>query len=196
MAENMSIPFPDKKYHIIYADPAWTFKVYSDKGKGRNAENHYSVSSLEDMKKLPVQNIAREDSILFMWATYPNLLEAVELIKAWGFEYKTVAFTWIKKNKKSDGFFLGLGYWTRANPEICLLATRGKPKRVSKGVRNLLISRIRRHSQKPDETRERIVSLMGDLSRIELFARDSVEGWDVWGNEVPQPKKEAKKEED
>ncbi len=110
----------NKKYNIIYADPAWTFKVYSDKGKGRSAEKHYKISSLEDMKNLNVKDITDENSILFMWATYPNLKQAFELISAWGFEYKTTAFTWVKKNKKADSFFMGLGYWTRANPEICL----------------------------------------------------------------------------
>ena len=178
------IPFPKKKYNIIYSDPAWTFKVYSDKGKGRSAENHYKISSLEDMKKLPVSNIAKDDCILFMWATYPNLKEAFELISSWGFEYKTVAFTWVKKNKKTDSFFFGLGYWTRANPEICLLATKGKPKRVSKSVRNLVISKIRNHSEKPKEIRGYIEKLCGKLPRIELFARDKPKGWDVWGNEV------------
>ena len=173
-----------KKYQIIYADPAWTFKVYSEKGKGRSAEKHYKISSLQEMKDLPVSNISDDDCILFMWATYPNLKEAFELINAWGFEYKTVAFTWVKKNKKSDSFFFGLGYWTRANPEICLLATKGKPKRVSKSVRNLVISKIGKHSEKPVEIRDYIEQLCSKLPRIELFAREKTEGWDVWGNEV------------
>lgn len=177
-------PFPNKKYQVIYADPAWTFKVYSDKGKGRSAENHYTVSSLVEMKKLPVFELADDNCALFMWATYPNLKEAFELMEAWGFTYKTVAFTWAKKNKKTDSFFLGLGYWTRANPEICLLGTKGNPKRVSKSVRNLVISKIGRHSEKPMEVRESIVELMGDVPRIELFARQHIEGWDVWGNEI------------
>ena len=174
----------NKKYNIIYADPAWTFKVYSDKGKGRSAEKHYKISSLEDMKNLNVKDITDENSILFMWATYPNLKQAFELISAWGFEYKTVAFTWVKQNKKANSFFMGLGYWTRANPEICLLATKGKPKRISKSVRNLIISKLQEHSKKPDEIKNRIVGLCGDLPRIELFARTKTEGWDVWGNEV------------
>jgi len=136
------------------------------------------------MKQLPIQNIAANDCILFMWATYPNLKQAFELIEAWGFTYKTVAFTWAKKNKNVDSFFMGLGFWTRANPEICLLATKGNPKRISKSVKNLVISKIREHSRKPDEVREYIVNLMGDLPRIELFARQKVDGWDAWGNEI------------
>ena len=136
------------------------------------------------MKDLLVSNISDDDCILFMWATYPNLKQAFELIDVWGFEYKTVAFTWVKKNKKSDSFFFGLGYWTRANPELCLLATKGKPKRISKSVRNLVISKIGQHSEKPKEIRNYIVELCGDLSRIELFARQKTKGWDVWGDEI------------
>lgn len=179
------IPFPNKKYNIIYADPAWTYRVWSKKGAGRTASAHYTVSSLDEMKELPIQNIYEDDSVLFMWATYPNLKEALELGEAWGFEYKTVAFTWIKRNKKSNGFFVGMGYYTRANAEICLLFTRGKVlPRQSKSVRQICSARIRNHSQKPDEIRGRIVALFGDLPRIELFARQSVPGWDTWGNEV------------
>ncbi len=105
-------------------------------------------------------------------------------MKSWGFEYKTVAFVWIKRNRKSDALFWGTGYWTRANSEICMLATRGNPKRVSASVHQVIISRIEEHSKKPQEARERIVKLMGDVPKIELFARQKVDGWDVWGNEV------------
>ena len=106
-----------------------------------------------------------------------------EVIKAWGFKYKTVAFTWVKENK-SEGYFTGLGYWTRANPEMCLLATKGKPKRISKSVRQLVMDKRREHSRKPDRIRNDIVELCGDLPRIELFARQRVDGWDNWGNQV------------
>ena len=105
-------------------------------------------------------------------------------IKAWNFKYKTVAFTWVKQNKKSDSYFKGLGYWTRANPEMCLLATKGNPKRIGKSVDQLIISKLQNHSKKPDDVRNRIVELCGDLPRIELFARQKTPGWDVWGNEV------------
>ena len=140
--------------------------------------------SIEDLCALPVANIAAKDCALFLWATYPNLREAFAVIDAWGFEYKTVAFTWVKRNKKSPGFFVGLGYWTRANAEICLLATRGSPKRISKSVRQIIDTPIERHSKKPDEARDRIAELMGDVPRIELFAREKAPGWDVFGNEV------------
>lgn len=174
-----------KKYQIIYADPPWTFTVYKeDKNNFRNPSFHYPVMRYVDILQLPVNKLADKDCILFMWATYPMLPEALQTIKCWGFEYKTVGFTWVKRNKRADSWFWGLGYWTRQNPELLLLATKGNPKRVSKAVHSVIDSRIRKHSQKPDEARERIVELMGDLPRIELFARQKVSGWDAWGNEI------------
>lgn len=110
--------------------------------------------------------------------------DAFSVIQAWGFQYKTVAFVWIKLNKKSSTLFWGLGYWTRANAEICLLASKGHPKRISKSVHQVVVSHIEQHSKKPDEVRKRIVELTGNLPRIELFARQKSDGWDVWGNEV------------
>ena len=186
--------FPNKKYNIIYADPPWTFKTYSDKGKGRSAENHYPCMNIGDIYKLPVQDIADEDCILMMWVTYPLLKEGIKTMEEWGFTYKTCAFSWIKKNKNADifsdgGLFWGLGYWTRANNEICLLGTKGKPKRVGKGVHQVVMTNIERHSKKPDVVKDRIVELCGDVPRIELFARQATKGWDVWGNEAPEEEK-------
>ena len=177
------IPFPNKKYDIIYADPAWYFKSYSSKGERRNATQHYDCMSINDICNLPVGNISKNDCVLFIWVIDPMLPQAFEVIKAWGFKYKTVAFTWVKENK-SEGYFTGLGYWTRANPEMCLLATKGKPKRISKSVRQLVMDKRREHSRKPDRIRNDIVELCGDLPRIELFARQQVDGWDNWGNEI------------
>ena len=177
------IPFPNKKYDIIYADPAWYFKSYSSKGEGRNATQHYDCMSINDICNLPISNISKNDCVLFIWVIDPMLPQALEVIKAWGFKYKTVAFTWVKENK-SEGYFTGLGYWTRANPEMCLLATKGKPKRISKSVRQLVMDKRREHSRKPDRIRNDIVELCGDLPRIELFARQQVDGWDNWGNQV------------
>lgn len=174
-----------KKYNVIYADPPWSFKTYSDKGKDRSAERHYSTMKKEDIQALPISEIAATDSVLLLWVTAPCLLEGIELISAWGFTYKTVAFTWIKQNKKNDGIFTGMGYYTRSNAEFCLLATRGKVlKRKSHGVSSVVISHIERHSQKPREVRDRIVELFGDIPRVELFARQLACGWDSWGNEV------------
>lgn len=170
-----------KKYSIIYADPPWRYNI--KKGRGV-AENHYSTMVIEDVCRLPICEIAEKDSVLFLWVTFPQLQEAFKVIKEWGFQYKTVAFLWIKQNRSGKGYFLGLGHWTRSNAEICLLAVKGKPKRISKKVFQLIISPLQEHSKKPAEARKRIVELMGDLPRIELFARQKYPGWDVWGDEV------------
>ena len=140
--------------------------------------------SIDELCALPVERLAEKDCLLFLWATFPQLPEALQLIKAWGFTFKTVAFVWLKRNKKSPTWFYGLGYWTRGNAEICLLAKRGKPKRRSAGVHQFIISPVEEHSKKPDVTRDKIVELAGALSRVELFARQKTPGWDVWGNEV------------
>ena len=170
-----------KKYNIIYADPPWNYRLNKVQG---SAEQHYPTMSIEELCALPIPEITDRNSILFLWATFPKLPEALKLIKAWGFTYKTVAFVWLKQNKKSVSWFYGLGFWTRGNAELCLLSTKGKPKRKSNKIHQFIISHIEEHSKKPDKTRDKIVSLMGDLPRIELFARKKTEGWDVWGNEV------------
>jgi N6-adenosine-specific RNA methylase IME4 len=175
---------PNKKYNIIYADPAWYFKTYSHKGNKRSAVQHYNCMSIDDIYNLPITSICNNDCILFLWVIDPMLPEAIKVIESWGFKYKTVAFTWVKENKKSNGYFTGMGYWTRANPEQCLLATKGNPKRVSKAVRQLIISKRQEHSKKPDEIRDRIVELCGDIPRIELFARTRCKGWDSYGDEL------------
>lgn len=169
---------------MIYADPPWQFKTYSEKGLEKSADKHYPTMSLDDIKKLPISELADENCTLFMWTTIPFLRQSFDVMEAWGFQYKTVAFVWIKKNRKADSLFWGTGYWTRANCEACMLATRGHPKRQSASVHQVIISHIEEHSKKPEEARERIVELMGDVPRIELFARRKSPGWDVWGNEV------------
>lgn len=181
-----------KKYQIIYADPPWRFKNWSvkelavrgEKWARKNGRSPYNVMDNQDIYKLPIKELSDKNCILFLWATYPKLQEAIETIKEWGFTYKTVAFTWVKQNKVADGWHFGLGYWTRGNPEICLLATKGKPKRIDCNVANLTIGHLQEHSKKPDIIRDKIIQLVGDLPRIELFARQKTEGWDVWGNEV------------
>ena len=174
----------EKKYNVIYADPPWSYKVWSKKGAGRSAESHYPTMSIEAIKALPVSRIAAGDCALFLWATFPQLPEALRLIHAWGFRYKTVAFVWLKRNRKSPSWFYGMGYWTRSNAEICLLAVKGKPKRQNAGIHQLIVSPVEQHSKKPDIVRDKIVALAGDVPRIELFARQAAPGWDVWGNEV------------
>lgn len=174
-------PKRNKKYQIIYADPPWS---YNDQGCQGTMANHYKGMKLTDICSLPIDNIVNQNSILFLWTTYPMLKEAFQVMEAWGFKYKSIAFQWLKLNPKALTPFYGLGRWTRGNTEPCLLATRGHPKRISASVFQLIQSPRRKHSQKPDEVRDKIVQLMGDLPRIELFAREKTPGWDVWGNEV------------
>ena len=177
------IPFPDKKYQIIYADPPWNFNFQKRNGLSNNAKKAlYPTMKGSDIVALPVQTITDENCVLFLWIMNSELPLALDVIKSWGFTYKTFAFTWVKWAKKTYHF--GGGNWTRSNPEICLLATKGKPKRISASVKELVISPLREHSRKPDEIRDYILWLCGDIPRIELFARNTTEGWDVWGNEV------------
>ena len=181
----MKLETNGKKYQVIYADPPWKFRFYGkpDKRSGR-AEQHYQVMELNDIKNMNVQDLADEDCSLFLWVIEPMLPEGIEVMKAWGFEYKTVAFTWVKTNKSNGRDYLGMGYWTRTNPEMCLLGTKGHPKRISGDVKQLVFSQRREHSRKPDEIRNRIVKLCGDLPRIELFARNRFDDWDAMGNEL------------
>ena len=176
----------NNKYKIIYADPPWQYKVWSRKGLGRSAESHYRTMNIEDIINLKgfINEISDENCILFIWVTYPCLKEGLKVIEQWGFQYKTCGFTWVKKNKKSNSWFWGMGYWTRANSELCLIATKGKIKRISKKVHQIIDTPIEEHSRKPAIVRDKIIELVGDLSRIELFAREKVPGWDVWGDEV------------
>ena len=201
-----------KTYSIIYADPPWKFSSNSQKKPGRNVLKHYPTMTIDEIKSLPIREISAQRSVLFLWATYPLLDKALEVIDAWGFNYKTVAFTWAKLRSDAEIMFqnwyttntsllgikrtfqetlrhriwhMGLGFYTRANPEICLLATKGAPlPRQNRDIPNLVVAPVGKHSAKPPEVRERIERLFGDLPRIELFAREKPKGWDVWGNEV------------
>ena len=144
----------------------------------------YPMMRTRDICSLPVVNIAAPDCLLFLWAVPSHLPDALAVIRAWGFEYKTVAFTWVKRTPKDTGYFLGRGYWTHSNAEPCLLATRGHPPRVGTGIPSLIVSPRREHSRKPDEARQRIERIAGDVPRAELFARQKAPGWSSWGNEV------------
>lgn len=185
----------DIKYGIIYADPPWS---YNDKGLNRGgALRHYNTMSIDEIKKMPVIDIADKDCALFIWVTFPKLQEGLDVIKSWGFEFKTCAFVWIKTNKRThvyqasflpiDSFdsFMGMGRWTRSNAETCLLATKGNPKRIHAGIHQIIYSPLEKHSKKPNIVRDKIDLLMGNnCPRVELFARESYPGWDVFGNEV------------
>lgn len=163
------------------ADPPWNFKTWSKRGRGRSADAYYDILSLEDIKAFQLPPIA-DDTVLFLWATDPMLDQALEVMSAWGFKYKTVGFYWAK-TKDGMLFPMGTGHWTRANPEMCLLGTRGHPKRKSAGVRKLIFAPRRAHSQKPDEIYHQIERLV-DGPYCELFARQHRPGWDCIGLEV------------
>ncbi len=180
---------PQSEYRVIYADPPWSFATYSDKGKGRSAQAHYDCLGMDDLCKIPVREWAARNCALFLWTTDPLLPQALKLIEAWGFTYKTVGFYWAKLNRSvprkrfaEKDFFTGLGFWTRANVEQCLLATRGNPKREAKDVRRLVIAPRREHSRKPEEVYGRIERLLGG-PYLELFARGTRPGWDSWGDQ-------------
>ena len=183
----------DKKYNIIYADPPWNYgsRVYTAKTVGGKKgafysleDYHYKTMSIDEIKKLPIKDISADNSILFLWVTFPNLIEGLEVIKSWGFTYKTLGFSWLKTNKKDNRPFFGIGYYTKSNCEVCLIGVKGKPPKASNSVSSVVISPREEHSKKPDEVRNKIVEFSGDLPRIELFARQYADGWDCWGNEV------------
>lgn len=187
----------DKKYQIIYADPPWSYNARDGKKTkfGGGAMAHYSTMSVDDLKALPIKDISYDNCVLFIWVTFPKLKQGLEIIESWGFEYKTLGFSWHKENKNGSLFF-GVGSYAKSNCEICLMATRGRvgikkdmryPEKVvvkSNCVSSAINSKRTKHSQKPIEIRDRIVELFGDLPRIELFARERSLGWDAWGNEV------------
>lgn len=193
-------PFPDLPkghYGAILADPPWRFEVWSGdtpvKKRGStstytSAAVHYETMTMREIARLPVDDLAADDCVLFMWACWPSIVDALRIIEAWGFTYKTCAFSWMKGDPyrlfaDEQTPSMGLGYWTRANTEPCLLATRGKPKRTSADVRQGIISPRREHSRKPDEIHDRIERLVTG-PYVELFARTTREGWDCWGNQT------------
>jgi len=198
---------PRAHYRAIYADPPWRFKTWNkstvvkarDSAHGTyiSAAVHYKSMAIEEICALPIAELAADDCALFLWMTWPMLLDALRVIEAWGFEYKTCAFAWMKARADQIEMFqddigdrMGLGYWTRANSEACLLATRGNPKRLDAGVRQAIIEPRREHSRKPDCVYGRIERLVAG-PYLELFARTRRQGWDVWGNEVNKWEKTA-----
>ena len=171
------------KYKIIYSDCPWKSNTQFGRDKKKGNKQHYPLMGLEEIKNLPVNEIADDDCILFLWIVNNQLFDAKEVIESWGFSFATVGFTWVKTTSTGKDHF-GVGMWSRNNPEICLIATKGKPKRKSASVRELQKHPIREHSRKPDEIRDEIVKLCGDLPRIELFAISEYEGWTCIGNEI------------
>lgn len=182
-----------KKYSIIYADPPWKF---SNKNTGGSmisgSGNKYPCMTVDQICKLHINEITDENCILFMWWVASQPVEALKVVESWGFTLKTMTgFNWVKTTK-NDLLDFGMGFWTRAGSELCLIAVKGKPKRKSCGVRSVelftteetIFARNEKHSKKPEIFKNRIVELMGDIDRIELFARENSVGWDVYGNEV------------
>jgi N6-adenosine-specific RNA methylase IME4 len=198
---NRTDPFgglPRAKYRAILADPPWRFQTWDKQTAVRvahssgctdaRARDHYRTMTVGGIKALPVGGLAADDCALFLWITWPQLEDALSVIAAWGFRYKTCAFAWTKTRKGhftlyDDNTAMGLGYWTRANTEVCLLATRGRPKRLHKGVRQAIIEPRREHSRKPDCAHDRIERLVAG-PYLELFARARRRGWDAWGDGV------------
>lgn len=170
-------------FNLIYADPPWTYKDTCDSGN-RGACHKYPVMTLADICALDVPAIAAPDCLLALWWVAPMPAEALAVVQAWGFTLKTMkGFTWHKRTKHGCSHF-GMGNWTRANTEDCLFAVRGNIRRINAGVRQFIDSPLGSHSEKPAEARDRLVQLMGDIPRIELFARTKPLGWSVWGRDV------------
>lgn len=179
----------DKKYKIILADPPWKFgsKAYQDNNRDMLVleKTQYETLSVDELKKLNVKEISDEDCICFMWVTDSHLKEGIEVLESWGFKYKTIGFNWIKKYK-SGSFCVNFAPWTLKSWEICLIGIKGimGKYKITNNIQGLVIEERISHSKKPEEVRKRIESLFGNIPRIELFARQRKEGWDVWGNEV------------
>ena len=171
---------PAGKYNVLYIDPPWEYYM----GGYKNQSQHYDTLSMDELKQMPIDDLAADNCILFLWVTFPILDQVFDLIKWWGFEYSTVGFVWVKSNKSGEGNFTGLGYWTRSNAEICLIATKGSIECKDHSINQIINAPVGEHSAKPSIVRDKIVQLVGDIPRIELFARTKTDGWDSWGNEV------------
>lgn len=178
---------PSKHFRAIVADPPWRFRTWSETNQHKAASRHYDLMQMDDILEMPVSDLAAPDCVLFLWAVNPMLPQALAVMEAWGFIYKTVGFTWAKTTTRTDAswapkWHLGLGYWTRANTETCLLGVRGKPKRIARDVRQLLLAPRREHSRKPDKFFDDVQRLV-DGPYLELFSRQKRPGWHCWGNE-------------
>jgi N6-adenosine-specific RNA methylase IME4 len=181
LPSRVSVDFPSGRYGVILADPPWS---YENQHANFSPTNHYPTQSLAWIHSLPVSGLAAKHCALFMWVTSPLLVQGLETMTAWGFEYRTVAFVWSKLYPWGARKPVALpGNWTMSNIELCLLGVRGRPRRVTKNVLQLVTGERGRHSEKPDEVRQRIVRLMGNVPRIELFARSEAAGWETWGDE-------------
>jgi N6-adenosine-specific RNA methylase IME4 len=175
-----------KRFPVIYADPAWEFDHWSPLARAK-VTDHYGTSTLDQIMKLPVAALATDDCALLLWCTGPHISIGthVKVIEAWGFKPSTVAFVWVKQNGSGNGLHTGMGYWTRSNSEVCLLATKGSPMRLATDVHQIVMAPIGEHSAKPEEVRRRIERLVAG-PYLELYGRQLVPRWTVWGNEIPR----------
>ncbi len=175
---------PKGGFKIVYADPPWMHRDKARSGK-RGAGFKYKLLTVEEICAFPIHRLVADDAALLLWVPAPLLLSHAEpVIAAWGFQYKTIGFNWIKQDTHKPTVFTGMGNWTRANAEYCLICTRGKPKRVSAKVCSVVVAPRGEHSVKPPCVRDYIVKLLGNVPRVELFAREQVMGWHCWGDEV------------
>ena len=172
------------KFDVILADPPWTFSVWNADKSDRHVSHKYDLMTTEDICELRIREISEENCALFLWATWPNLRDALSVIDAWGFEYRTSAFVWVKAKSSGFGFHFGMGYYTRANTEPCLLAIRGTMPVAAHDVFELIYASVREHSRKPDDQYRKIERLYPNMKYCELFARRKREGWASWGNEI------------
>jgi N6-adenosine-specific RNA methylase IME4 len=170
-------------YDVVYADPPWPYNNPQDHNPARGGYT-YNTMTMDEIRGVPLPDIS-SDALLFLWATMPKLPEAISTVEAWGFKFTTVPFVWVKTNKNAGTIYSGLGYWTCGNAEIVLMGKRGKPKRQRKDLKQIVMAPRGNHSAKPDEVRDRISSLVGpEASKIELFARKTVTGWDSEGDQL------------
>lgn len=180
-----------KKYKAILLDPQWHFETYDKKSSlaQRAPKQHYKTEALANIARMPVPEHADKNCVLFMWVTAPHLEQAFQLINLWGFKFKSTAFIWVKTRDNQIDFFeepeppIKMGYWTRKQCEICLIATKGNPKRLNADVREVILRPTREHSRKPDDIYDRIERLV-DGPYIEFNARQKKDGWDQYGDEV------------
>lgn len=184
---------PTGQFSLIYADTPWRFALRSSKGEKKSPQSHYQCMSLDDIKALPVASVAAPDCLLFMWATAPMLPQALEVMAAWGFTFKTMG-AWAKRSSTGAKWAFGTGYILRSASEPFLIGTRGRPKVHTKSERNLIVAPVREHSRKPDNTRRMLEAMIPHGDRLEMFAREAADGWTAWGNETDKFQRAAELE--
>jgi N6-adenosine-specific RNA methylase IME4 len=177
------IALPQGPFGCILADPPWRFRTWNEDNKEKSASKHYDLMNLSDIKALPVKDVAAKDCLLMMWAVQPMLDQALDVMSAWGFKYKT-AGAWAKQSSTGNKWAFGTGYLLRCSAEFFLVGTRGNPKSAVKNVRNLIVAPVREHSRKPDEMHTNLERMFPDVARLEMFARESRPGWTAWGNQT------------